>query len=324
MNEITLAICAYNAEKYIARTLECVGNQSLQNFDLLIINDCSTDNTVQVIEASLNTVGLCYRLINLKENGGIANARQVALEQSRTKYLIFVDSDDLFHSTLLEEEYKLISSDSNIMAVSCWSEFIDENNKKIKGGFMLGTTNKEDFIYKASRSKLIFLPIHTMFAREVALSVGGFTLSGFPEGKPRYRDFCEDLDLWTRMSDLYVEDKYIISVPKVLYSYRKTDGGLSTNGVNMSLRMKYVKQNLKRRRAGNDELTFVDFLVTISSKDIQRIERDVINSNRLRNGVIYFTDGNILKGGYLILKSMLINPRFFWQKLVANSGIFKK
>ncbi len=323
MSNITLAICAYNAEKYIIETLKCVINQTLSDFDLLIINDCSTDNTVQVVESMLKACSRDYRLINLERNGGIAHARQVALEQAATKYIIFVDSDDLPHQTLLAEEYKLILSDPNIIAVSCWSEFIDASSNRIKGGLILGATTKEEFRSKASRAKLIFLPIQTMFDREVAISVGGFTLSGFPEGKPRYRDFCEDLDLWTRMSDLYAEGKYIITVPKILYSYRKADSGLSANSVNMTLKMKYVKRNLKLRRAGKSELTFVDFMQTITPDELAKIKRDTENGDRLRNGVMLISKGSIFKGGYLVMRSIIANPKYFWQKIKANSRIFR-
>ncbi|MFI3285199.1 MAG: glycosyltransferase [Rikenellaceae bacterium] len=323
MLKITLAICAYNAARYIEETLKCIANQTLQNFDLLIINDCSTDNTIDIIESVLSSLNQNYRLINLEQNGGIANARQMALEQAKTKYVVFVDADDLPHPTLLEEEYKLISSDSNIMAVSCWSEFIDEKSKRIKGGLMMGFQTKEDFINKASREKLIFLPIQTMIDREAALSVGGFNLSGFPEGKPRYRDFCEDLDLWTRMSDLYAKGRYIITIPKVLYSYRKAGGGLSANSVSMTLKMKYVKRNLKLRRAGNPELTFIDFMQTITHEELKKIERDTINGDRLRNGVMLLSKGNIFKGGYWVMHSIIANPKYFWQKIKANSRIFR-
>ena len=72
--------------------------------------------------------------------------------------------------------------------------------------------------------KLIFMASTSIYNREIALLVGGHSIKGFPEGKPRYQDLCEDLDLWTRMSDLYKEKKAIIVLPEVLYQYRKGDG----------------------------------------------------------------------------------------------------
>lgn len=60
-----------------------------------------------------------------------------------------------------------------------------------------------------------------IYDRDAALSVGGYIIDGFPSGKPRYQDYCEDLDLWTRMSDLYIEGKAIVVIPETLCLYRK-------------------------------------------------------------------------------------------------------
>lgn len=323
MNEITIVICAYNCEQYIEETLTCIINQTYQKFDLLIVNDCSTDNTVQIIEDFFKKYNKQYKLLNLDVNEGIANARQVALNEAKTKYQLFIDSDDLPHTTLVEKEYKMISSDDDIMAVSSWSNFIDEQGEKLSGGIFIGAKNKEEFMSLASKEKLIFLPVQTLFNREIALSVGGYRLKGFPNEKPRYRDFCEDLDLWTRMSDLYKDGKYIITIPEVLYSYRKGNTGLSSNAVAMSLKMKFIKKNLKLRRAYHNELTFTDFMKTVSEIELLELEKNAKAGYYLRNGFFLLKEYKIIKGFYYISKSVFMNPKQFWQKIKANSGIFK-
>ena len=237
--DLTLAICMYNAEKYITGTLQSVIEQSMQNFHLLIVNDCSTDNSVQLVEKFFEHHPRQYELCNLKENQGIAYARNYALNHTDTRYMIFIDADDCPLPQLLEKEYTVISNDQELMAVSSWLQFVDTNCNPIKGGLFIGDTTKKSFMERAKAAKRIFLPIQTMFDRECAIKVGGFCCAGFPEGKPRYRDFCEDLDLWTRMSDLYAEGKYMLVLPEVLYLYRKTDG-LSSNHFNMIIKMEYL------------------------------------------------------------------------------------
>ncbi len=322
-NDLTVAICTYNSAKFIEETLIYIINQTYQKFDLLIVNDCSTDNTVQVIEGFFKNKNIEFRLLNLSLNKGIANARQIALNESKSKYILYIDSDDLPHTTLVEKEYKLISSNADIIAVSSWLKYIDMEGNKLSGGFFLGAKNKEEFISMASNEKLIFLPIQTIFNRQIALNVGGFQLHGFPEEKPRYRDFCEDLDLWTRMSDLYKEGKYIITIPEVLYSYRKGNTSLSSNAIAMTLRMKFVKKNLKLRRAGFDELTFIDFMKTVSECELQEMEKNAKASYYLRNGFFLLKEKRIIKGIYYVSRSVLMNPKQFFQKIKANSGYFK-
>ena len=236
--------------------------------------------------------------------------------------MLFVDSDDLPHTTLVEKEYKLISSDDNIIAVSSWLSYMDMYGNKMRGGFFLGAKSKEEFMLKASKEKLIFLPIQTLFNREVALMVGGFKVEGYPLGKPRYQDFCEDLDLWTRMSDLYKEGKYIITIPEVLYSYRKGNTGLSSNAVAMSLKMKFIKKNLKLRRLDYSELSFTDFMKTVSENELLELEKNAKAGYYLRNGFFLLKEYKIIKGICYVSKSILMNPKQFFQKLKANSGYF--
>lgn len=322
MNNITLAICAYNCEQSIEETLTSVVNQSYQEFDLLIVNDCSTDNSEQILKSFFKINNRQYKLINLTENEGVANARQIALEQAKTKYLLFVDSDDLPDEKLVEKEYKVICSDAKIMAVSSWLSYIDMNGNSIRGGFYLGSKTKEEFMSIAKKEKLIFLPIQTLFNREIALKVGGFRLDGFPDSKPRYQDFCEDLDLWTRMSDLYENGYYIITIPESLYLYRKGNSGLSSNAVQMLLKMKFVKKNLKLRRAKLNEMIFLDFLKTVSEDELQEIEKNAKAGYYLRNGFFLLKENKISKGIYYVSKSILMNPKQFFQKIKANSGYF--
>ena len=268
MTDLTLAICVYNAEKYITETLESVMAQTMQNFHLLIVNDCSTDSSVAVIEKFFTENPRQYELVNLPVNGGLSAGRRYVEENATTKYIMFVDADDCPYPTLIEKLYNKIYADSDLIAVGCHLEYMDSKGRKINGGIYLGETTKEDFYQKAAKEKLIFMQPTAIYDREVALSVGGHNITGFPSGKPRYQDLCEDLDLWTRMSDLYKDGKAIIVVPEVLCRYRKHESAMSANSIGMILRMRHIKKNLKLRRKGEKELTFIEFRDSLSLQEI--------------------------------------------------------
>lgn len=321
MHKLTLAICVYNAEKYIKETLESVIAQTMQDFHLLIVNDCSTDGSVAVIEGFFAQHPRQCEIVTLKKNGGIAKARNFAIAHATTKFFLFVDADDLLEPTLVEKEYSMISHDKELIGVSCWNDFIDIKSRKISGGTFLGEKTKEDFIEKASKRKLIFLPIHTMFNREYAIAAGNICIYGFPEGKPRYQDFCEELDLWTRMSDFHKEGKAIITIPEVLYHYRKLDG-LSSNHFNMIIKMRYTKRNLLLRRDGKKELTFIEFYNSLSDKELKKLKNDAKAADSLRNGVFYLKRRNLFKGAWEIMKSIYYRPGYILDKLKHN--FFKK
>ena len=320
---ITLVICMYNAEKYIEETLACIMTQTMQDFHLLLVDDCSTDRTVEYVERFFHQNQRQYELVKLAQNQGIAYGRNFALHHAQTKYLIFVDSDDLPLPQLLEKEYQVLSNDENLIAVSSWSQFIDAKSKKMRGGLFIGDTTKAQFLKRAQAAKRVYLPIQTMFDRAAAIRVGGFSLDGYPDGKPRYRDFCEDLELWTRLSDLYAEGKYIIVLPEVLYLYRKSEG-LSSSHFNMIIKMEYVKVNLRRRRKGMKELTFIDYYNSLSEIERARLQKDSHAADCLRNGVFFIREKKIIRGLALLFECVWNHPSYIIDKVIANSGLLKQ
>ena len=313
----------YNAEKYIEETLSCVMAQTMQDFQLLLVDDCSTDRTVEYVERFFQQKQRQYELVKLTQNQGIAYGRNFALHHAQTKYLIFVDSDDLPLPQLLEKEYQVLSNDENLIAVSSWSQFIDAKSKKMRGGLFIGDTTKAQFLKRAQAAKRVYLPIQTMFDRAAAIRVGGFSLDGYPDGKPRYRDFCEDLELWTRLSDLYMEGKYIIVLPEVLYLYRKSEG-LSSSHFNMIIKMEYVKVNLRRRRRGVEEMSFIDYYNSLSEIERARLQKDSHAADCLRNGVFYIREKKIIRGLALLFECVWNHPSYIIDKVIANSGWLKQ
>ena len=315
--DLTLAICMYNAEKYIEETLLCIMAQTKQDFFLMIINDCSTDNSANVVNRFFVDHPRQYEMVNLPENRGLAFGRRYVEEHADTKYLLFVDADDCPLPLFVEKLYDKISSDSQLMAVGCYLEYMNLDGKKTKGGIFIGETSKNGFYQKALKEKLIFMASTSIYNREVALSVGGHNIYGFPEGKPRYQDLCEDLDLWTRMSDLYVDGKAIIVIPEVLYKYRKGDG-ISTGAYGMLLRMRHIKTNLKRRRSGEKELSFIDFQNSLSEKEIASLKKEATSVNSFRNAYYYLKKGNFLLFIKNIFISIYNNPKYMMDKIKHN------
>ena len=109
---ISVIMPAYNVEKYIEKTLKNVLGQTFADFEIVLINDGSTDRTQEICEriaAGDNRI----RLIN-KKNGGVSDARNCGLDHMRGKYMTFVDSDDLMANDYLEYLYNLINMENDI------------------------------------------------------------------------------------------------------------------------------------------------------------------------------------------------------------------
>lgn len=318
MKNLTVAICMYNAEKYIEETLDCIVKQTVQDFNLLIVNDCSTDNSHELVRSFFRSHPRQYELVDLSVNQGLCAGRRYVEENAKTRYILFVDSDDCPYPILVEKLYNKITSDEDLMAVGCYQEYMDSEGRKMKGGIFLGETTKEGFWKKAEAGKRIFMQPTAIYDRLLALKVGGHCIEGFPEGKPRYRDLCEDLDLWTRMSDLYVEKKAIVVVPEILCRYRKHEQAMSSNSLGMMLRMKQIKDNVRRRRRGLNDLTFVQFLEQTDKEEYAKLEKEAKAADDLKHSYYSFKKGHFLRGCKSLFQSVANNPGYIIDKVKHN------
>lgn len=98
---ISIITPAYNAERFIKATIESVINQTYTNWEMLIVNDCSEDNTPARVQEYANKDNRII-LINASKNGGVSASRNLALERAKGKYIAFLDSDDCWHPRKLE------------------------------------------------------------------------------------------------------------------------------------------------------------------------------------------------------------------------------
>src|SRR4051812_9104737 len=122
---VSVIIPAYNAEATIAETVSSILAQTFENFELIVVNDGSTDKTAAVIK---DTFGSDPRvtLINQK-NGGVARARNSGISASQCEFIAPIDADDLWHPTYLEKQTDNISANSGIGYVYAWSRYLDRN-----------------------------------------------------------------------------------------------------------------------------------------------------------------------------------------------------
>ena len=107
MAKVSVIIPAYNSEKYIEKALNSLSNQTYDDFDLTIVNDGSTDNTLAVIDDFAASFGNKLRVIN-QENQGVAKARKTGFLATDSDYLAFMDSDDFVNNIYLEELVKTL------------------------------------------------------------------------------------------------------------------------------------------------------------------------------------------------------------------------
>lgn len=124
---ISIIVPVYNSEKFIGDTIKTVEQQTYKNWELILVNDCSTDNSTSIIEEQVKKDNR-IKLINLQENSGAAIARNNGIEEAKGKYIAFLDSDDLWKKEKLEKQIKFMKENNCDFSFTGY-EFANENGK---------------------------------------------------------------------------------------------------------------------------------------------------------------------------------------------------
>ena len=125
---ISVIITSYNYADYISETIESVINQTYENWELIVIDDASSDNSVEIIKRYTKNDSRIKLIIN-NENLGLAKSIQKALNYTSGNWIAFLESDDIFTPNSLEEKAKAISTGADIIYTDV-EPFQDENQVK--------------------------------------------------------------------------------------------------------------------------------------------------------------------------------------------------
>lgn len=113
---LSIIIPVYNVEKYIKKTITTVINQDIDNYEIIFVNDGSTDNSLQVCEKYTSLSSLNIKIIS-QNNGGLSKARNIGLEHARGKYVWFVDSDDWIEENCLGRIVTHLTNNIDVLVI---------------------------------------------------------------------------------------------------------------------------------------------------------------------------------------------------------------
>lgn len=118
----------YNAEKYIKETIQSVQNQSYQNWEMILVDDCSMDHSREII-SKISAEDPRVKLIKLKENSGAAVARNTAIDHASGKYAAFLDSDDAWIPRKLEKQVAFMEEHQIEFSFTSYEIMDDQGNR---------------------------------------------------------------------------------------------------------------------------------------------------------------------------------------------------
>lgn len=131
MSKISIITPAYNAGKYIEETIKSVQTQTFTDWEMVIVNDCSKDNTYEIAKAYADA-DKRIKLINHEKNAGVAAARNTALDASTGDYIAFLDSDDLWLPDKLEKQLMFMDTGQYALTYTNYQKFNSDTGEKGK------------------------------------------------------------------------------------------------------------------------------------------------------------------------------------------------
>jgi len=128
-NRISIITPSYGSEKFISQTIESVIAQIYQNWEMIIVDDVSPDNSNEIIESYMKKDSR-IKLIKLEKNSGPAVARNRAIKEAQGRYIAFLDADDLWMPEKLEKQIDFMQKNNLSFTYSAYKLVDEEDNKK--------------------------------------------------------------------------------------------------------------------------------------------------------------------------------------------------
>ena len=206
---VSVIMPTYNCGKFIAETISSIQAQTYENWEIEIVDDCSTDDTKTIVEALMEQDSRIHYYC-LEHNSGAAVARTEAMRRARGEYIAFCDSDDLWMPDKLERQLAFMTEKG--CAFSCTAyEQIDEESQSL--GRIIQTVPKTDY-----NRLLLDCPVGNSAVMYNVGIMGKFEV-------PNIRKRNDDA-LWLQMLK---KEKYIWGMPDVLMRYRIRKNSISSN-----------------------------------------------------------------------------------------------
>ncbi|SFL33228.1 glycosyltransferase family 2 protein [Proteiniphilum acetatigenes] len=235
MREVSVVMSAYNVEKYVSEAVESVLKQSFPDFEFIIVDDGSTDNTLSIIRSFKDK-----RIKVIENRHDFIGSLNLGMKAATGKYVARMDADDIMHIDRLRIEYTALEENPDITVCTSWISPFGEDIPK-------GTVNRT--ISGIIKSPLLYLLRNNLFFNPTSMMRGDFLRENTL--KYEYYDFAEDYKWWIEMAKagavFYIE-------PQSLLYYRVSDSQVTRRYKD---KMRETSIQIKKE--------IIDFLIVLNS-----------------------------------------------------------
>ncbi|MEY8324117.1 glycosyltransferase [Lachnospiraceae bacterium 54-11] len=203
---ISIVLPTYNGEKYIEETINSILEQTYKDIELIVVNDCSTDGTLNIINKIADSNDR-IAIINNKKNQKLPRSLNIGFANANGEYYTWISDDNIYKNDALEKMYYYLLEHKDVDIVCTEYELINEKGERIGPCSKMGTWNK---MYERNQVGACFL-----YKKQVHWELNGYDETQF---------LVEDYDFWLRAFRRF----RFAFIPEVLYSYREHSGSLTS------------------------------------------------------------------------------------------------
>lgn len=311
---ISVMMTNYNTEKYLPAAIESVLAQTFTDFELLIVDDGSTDGSLEIIRSYMEKDER-IRLIEI-EHGGIVKARNTALDAARYPWVAILDSDDVALPERLEKQVAAIETNPDVVAWSAYAYRINSEGH-VYSTAQTGPLTVDEFQQARNRGEFVMLLNNAMIYRtDIARKAGGYN--------PHFV-VASDMELLDRMAAY----GSTLTIPEYLVYYRMHTGSATVSRKKLSLQRRVGKFLRLRNqyRLMNRSLTWPEFLELDSNEGL--LTRfltgvDNLSAHHLRLGAVLLGEKQYASAGKHMMLSFVFNPTYVtyrvWNRLTGRQS----
>lgn len=298
MPRISVIVPIYNTEKYLKRCINSILNQTMQDLEIILVNDASYDKSPQIIATYQEQHPDKIKAIHLSDNGGPGKARNIGLEKAEGEYISFIDSDDFIEETMLE---KMIEA-----CIETNSQLARVNHQKVWHGidcsFLGRKTNIEEKKIIKPRTDSNYLMTETPAITNKLLQRKLIGEDRFPENL-KWEDYPFTIPLLVKATS-------IVTVPTTTYFYQVNPQGLTCTD------LKKINQNILDIFTGSDIIGKKCLNDQVEEELRKKIEFIQMQNCLQRARDILYSNGPVQEKRELIsLLSALIDVKYgSWQE----------
>jgi glycosyltransferase involved in cell wall biosynthesis len=301
---VSVVMPTYNADRYLGQAIDSILSQTHQAFELLVVDDGSTDDTPGLL-ASYAESDPRVRVIS-QSNQGVSAALNRGIADASAAWVAIMHSDDVALSGRIERQLRAAAEMPDVVAWGTYAFHIGANGKRLGLG-QVGFTTREEFRSARARGKPIWL-IHptSLLRRDVLLQVGGYD---------PFFDCGEDLDLFSRMADRGP----VLALPEPLLLYRvHSESNTLRRFARMTTLTEYIAARERAKAMGGEPVAWEAFEALQSHQSPMRKARNALKDSgayRYRRFACEIAAEHPVRAAWFLAGSIICSPGYALRRI---------